>query len=167
MKHSMSAKCGVEMIDSTKMRSKYGISLKQHYKPQLLGQLKNILSYKDPKEIAPDRLIVTNYDNHGKKIKFKKHDEVDPRDQVFVHMKKSSSIKQDSHLVSARDFQRIYSSSPQDKTDDKRSWTPRMLEVDGDSFTGVMSATTEREKLSLKNLSPCDKIKQLLRDQKR
>ena len=167
MKHSKSVKCGVELIDSTKMRSKYGISLKQHYKPQLLGQLKNILSYKDPKEIDPGRLIVTNYDCHGKKIKFKKHDEVDPRDQVFVQMKKSASTKQDSQLVSARDFQRIYSSSPQDKTDDKRSWTPRMLEVDGDSFIGVQSATTERDKLSLKNLSPCDQIKQLLREQKR
>ena len=113
------------------MNSKYGSILKSRSKANMIGHINNILSFKkEVKEVDPSKLIVTHYDNLGKKIKFKKHEEINPKDQVFVHMKKSASKPgEDNKLVSAREFMRMSSASP-NQEDEKGSTTPRLLDLD-------------------------------------
>ena len=76
MKQSISAKSGVEIVENARMNSKYGLILKSRSKANMIGHINNILSYKDQPDLPADRLIVTNYDSMGKRIKFKRHEQV-------------------------------------------------------------------------------------------
>lgn len=56
-------------------------------------------------------MIITNYDQHGKKIPFKKHTKIDDNDQVFVPLKQGNSAA-NHRLVSATEFQKMTTKPP-------------------------------------------------------
>ena len=84
MKQTLAAKVKVQQCDNEKMHSKYGGILKQRTKANLMGHINNILYFKNRQESDVDKVIITNYDCEGKKIKYQKHDKIDDPDTLFV-----------------------------------------------------------------------------------
>lgn len=72
MLKTLSAKGSVELFDSAKTNSKYGNMLKMKTKADRIGHLNNILNYREKKENDSQKVVVSYYDNMGKRIKFKK-----------------------------------------------------------------------------------------------
>ena len=86
MKRTIPAKKEVQVADAVKMNSKYGGILKQATQANLIGHLNNIFHFKNRLELDYDKVIITNYDLDGKKIKFQKHGDIDAPDQVYVEI---------------------------------------------------------------------------------
>ena len=81
---TLAAKTKVQQYDHEKMHSKYGGILKQKTKANLMGHINNIFHFKNRQESDVNKVIITNYDYEGKKVKYQKHDKIDDSDTLFV-----------------------------------------------------------------------------------
>ena len=70
MKQTLAAKTKVQQYDHEKMHSKYGGILKQKTKANLMGHINNIFHFKNRQESDVDKVIITNYDYEGKKVRY-------------------------------------------------------------------------------------------------
>ena len=90
MRTTVPARCEVEQVEKQKMNSRYGSVLKNKAKAHMTGHLKNISQFTNPREVSLERVIMSNYDQFGKQIKFKTYAKIDPVQQVFVQHQKNS-----------------------------------------------------------------------------
>ena len=85
MQKTLPAKYGVIDSDTERMNSKYGRILKKKQKANnLIGHLNNIFHFKNRKESDLEKVMITNYDQDGKKVPFKSYDAIDDPDLVYV-----------------------------------------------------------------------------------
>ena len=77
MKTTIPAKQRVICFDNEKLNSKFGGILREKTRADLIGHLKNIHHFKNRSPSPENKVTIMNYDEHGRKVKFKKHEWID------------------------------------------------------------------------------------------